>query len=82
MLEEAGAGSEKAWKSSGPVHRAWRRAIGGPGGVRGDLPSLTVCRVELGVHGTTERVPAHIWSVPEPCLKEAWPTARATPAGN
>jgi signal transduction histidine kinase len=32
---------------------------------------FTVCRVGFEVHGNTERIPVHVWSVLEPCLKEA-----------
>ncbi len=32
---------------------------------------FTVCRVGFEVHGNTDRIPIHVWSVLEPCLKEA-----------
>lgn len=32
---------------------------------------FTVCPVSLEVHGDTGRIPIHVWSVLEPCLKEA-----------
>lgn len=32
---------------------------------------FTVCRVGFDVHGNTGRIPIHVWSILEPCLKEA-----------
>jgi two-component system, NarL family, sensor histidine kinase DesK len=31
---------------------------------------FTARRAELAVHGNTERIPVHVWSVLEPCIKE------------
>jgi two-component system, NarL family, sensor histidine kinase DesK len=71
MLEEAqrrvGTGMDLLRTT---VHGLAPRHPAGIGAFEEICLRFTVCRVALAVHGNTDRIPAHIWSVLEPCLKE------------
>jgi signal transduction histidine kinase len=45
--------------------------VEGLGALEDICKRFTICRVGLDVHGNSDRIPIHIWSVLEPCLKEA-----------
>jgi len=53
------------------VHGLTPRQAVGLGAFEEICRRFTVRPVAFGVHGNTERIPVHVWSVLEPCLKEA-----------